>query len=463
MIIKSLLFIFLPFFSGTLLIHLIWQDRDAKLVLLKIFLGIGIGLGLNSLFYFIYLLFFNYRFGYLVIQVLVLIILVVLVFLRKKDNSNLLKNLKPPNYLQIFFLVVIGAIIILSLNIFYTMTMHRPYGVWDAWAMYNRTARFIFRGGIHWENAFTPELPWYFHADYPPLVALNIASGWNAIGEETLRIPMVIGGAFLFGSAGLLFAGVNAYKTLGQATLAAGALFSISGFIGVGAMQVSDIPISFFILSTGILLYIHSRKKQKELFILAGLSAGLAAWTKNEGVLFAIASCIAVLLAYRNNLKTTFWWFILGLIFPMAIVVFFKIALAPSGDLLPAPSEQIYHFINLKRHQIILEKLLGSIKSWMNWGLLSVYVLFFGISGIKKSNSAILAGFIMLILQLLGYYIIFLVTPHSLEWHLLAFPRILLQITPLFFFFYFSLVRAPESIFQSGKVIVSPLGVAKIE
>jgi len=449
MTIQSVLILLPSVLSGILLAHLIWPDGKIKSILLKLFLGIGLGLGVNSQLFFIYLLLFGRQSGYLIVQLLELIVLAILVFNLEKSRPTRLEKLQPPKPLQVIFLASIVGLVILSSAIFATVTIRKPYGAWDAWMIYNRTARFIFRGEEHWADAFSPELDWSFHADYPPLIALNIVPGWDVLGEETIRVPMAVGSAFLFGAAGLLFASVYHQKTLGQAVLALGALFGVSNYISMGAGQVADVPLSFFILATGILIYLHSIKKEKGLLILAGLSAGLGAWTKNEGILFVLISLFAFLLIYRQNLKGTFSWYLLGLAFPILIGAYFKIALAPPGDLLVDIPSQLRQFLELDRHRYLLSEFVRDFGLWGNWILLILYLLVFGVHIKEETAIAVKACSLMFFMQLVGYYGVFIITPHPFEWHVEALSRVLLQVIPLFFFLVFSVARPPETAFQS--------------
>jgi hypothetical protein len=314
--------------------------------------------------------------------------------------------------------------------------------------IYNRAARFIHRGGEHWADAFSPELYWFFHADYPPMIPLNVASGWNALGQETVRIPMAIGGAFLFGTAGLLFAGLYASNTVGQASLAMMALIAVSGYFEAGSKQTADIPLSFFILGTGILIVLYSVRRQRGLLVLAGLSAGLAAWTKNEGVVFALVSLVGLGIAYRKELKRVLPRYLLGLAIPLAILIYFKIAIAPPGDLFVDLGKQVSQITDSSRHSEILKQLGSDLNSLLDWRLLAVYALVLGVDVPKTSVSTRLAILVIILLQLTGYYGILLISPHPVLWHLSALYRLLLHIGPLMIFLYFSVVRPPETVFQ---------------
>ena len=48
-------------------------------------------------------------------------------------------------------------------------------------------ARFLFRGGDHWREAFASGLDWS-HWDYPLLLPLSIARGWRYMGGESLSV-----------------------------------------------------------------------------------------------------------------------------------------------------------------------------------------------------------------------------------------------------------------------------------
>ena len=448
MTLQSFLILLPSIVSGGILTHLIWPDKEFKSILFKLFLGIGIGLGLNSLLVFIYLLIFDRQPGLFVVQILIMVVLVSMLIVRERSFRFMPVAFKLPGRKQMLFLALAGGMVILALTIYVTVSLRKPQGAWDSWMIYNRAARFIYRGGDHWRDAFSPEMYWFFHADYPPMVALNIASGWDALGQETVRVPMLVGGAFLLASAGIMFAAVNAYKTLGQASLALLVLFSVSDFIGSGATQVADVPIAFFMLGTGILVFLYSFKVQRGLLVLAGLSAGLAAWTKNEGIVFVLVSLIGLGVAYRKELKQIFSWYVLGLAVPIIVLLYFKIALAPPGDLFVDFANQVGQITDSNRHFEILKQMRLDLMALLNWTLLVVYALILGVDRSRLHFSAFLACLIIILLQLAGYYSILLISPHHVLWHLSALYRLLLQIAPLIVFLYFSVVKPPETVLQ---------------
>ena len=62
--------------------------------------------------------------------------------------------------------------------------LRRRQGDWDAWMMYNRAARFLYAIRRHWLDSFSPRMDPIFHADYPLLLAGNIAGGLGHPGPR---------------------------------------------------------------------------------------------------------------------------------------------------------------------------------------------------------------------------------------------------------------------------------------
>jgi len=68
-----------------------------------------------------------------------------------------------------------------------------PHGEgWDAFAIWNLHARFLFRGGAHWRDGFSSLIPWS-HPDYPLLLPSAVAHFWTVIhllhGRSSMRLP----------------------------------------------------------------------------------------------------------------------------------------------------------------------------------------------------------------------------------------------------------------------------------
>jgi hypothetical protein len=475
---------------GFLLVHLLWPERGLFALLFKFFLGIGAGLGLTSLLYFIILLVIPIGFPFLTLQIIILLILLFITFRRERNMQYATRNISSrseaertphvTHYLSLITYYLLLASILITLASFINFSIRRDQGAFDAWMIYNRAARFIFRDPANWQATLSPDLYWGFHADYPLLVSSNVAWAWASLGTENIRVPLVQSGLFLFACIGLLFTALAQVKGIGQASLAAIILMSISGFVRSGSGQIADVPLMFYMLasiatmslrgafspeaipsSAMMLLQKQSAKQSPSpamgllrfarsdvLIVISGFMAGLAGWTKNEGLLFIAVSVVILFFVFaRTKSLRSLIYFGLGLAFPVLIILYFK-SITPAGDLFSGSFADILTRItDLTRYLLILKSLGSEFLSFGGWPvplLLFIVLLFFIFDSKLETEIKQLfrALSIILVLQLLGYLAIYLITPHDLSWQIdTAFDRNVLQIFPSFLFLFFASIR----------------------
>ncbi len=462
-----LLFAFLlPILYGGLLVHLCWPEQGAKALIFKSFLGILVGLGVWSLLYFLYMLLFAGQHWFLLIQLSVFLGLLIIVIWRGRKGIRPAQPHWRPTRTQ---LILAGAgllIFVTSLLSTGSYLLRRKQGDWDAWMMYNRAARFVYRDPVNWLDSFSRQIDPIFHADYPLLLAMNIASGWDLLGAETPHVPMLQSALFSLACAGLLFSSLALVKSAGQACLGLIVLWGTPALVNEGAREMADLPLATFILATFVLIYLYKQYTHPGLLGLAGLSSGLAAWTKNEGSLFVIAAGLALMIAFlREKPWRILLWYAAGLVFPLAIVVYFKLFLAPPSDVLSnGLTRSIQQILETSRHVEILQSFGTEFLTFGSWpiaglavGMIPILVIYYLIFRERITRThlpLILGGLTILIVQELGNYGIYTISPYDLTWHLgHSIERIFLQIFPLLTFLVLSLCRTPESIFASGAVL----------
>ena len=175
-----------------------------------------------------------------------------------------------------------------------------PQGGWDAWAIWNARARFLFRSGDDWRQAFHPAQA---HDDYPLLVPMSNVRCWWRSGANRVGCPRCWAMGSLWRRLACWrreSAGCAAQPGL----LAGTVLLGTKAFVMLGAAQYADVPLAFFILASVLLLALDDAAEQSSpgLVLLAGLCAGLAAWTKNEGLLFLVVVLFArCFMAWRRH------------------------------------------------------------------------------------------------------------------------------------------------------------------
>lgn len=452
------LLIFLPsLLCGGLIAHLFWRGEGAAALLLKASAGVGLGLGINSILFFASLLIAPGKFNILPITLALLAALLSALVLKERGRKWKLSILPRLTRSQWGVTAAAGLAGVLMLWTFHNLYLSLPQGWIDSWTIWNRAARAIYRDPQNWQATLSPELAWANHPDYPLLIPFNIAWGWQTLGGETTRVPMVEAMLFMLASLGMLYGALCLTRGMVQAGLGALLLASTPVFVRTASYQIADVPVMFFFLAALIFLYLALARQERGLMILAGLMAGLAGWTKNEGLLFILACVIGLALTQYTDLKRLLPFYASGLALPLAVILFFK-NMAPPSDLAAAGiGSLLASLTDFSRYEQIFGALGPAIFSFGYWTItslplvLAVYMLIAGFAPAPGTRRNLFTVGVIIVLQLLGYCIVFLLTPYDLEWHLsTSLWRLLLQIFPAVLFVYLNVIRSPENLFQEA-------------
>ncbi|MBN2438567.1 MAG: glycosyltransferase family 39 protein, partial [Deltaproteobacteria bacterium] len=301
----------------------------------------------------------------------------------------------------------------------------------------------------------------------------SIARGWQYMGGESLSIPAVMAFVFTFMTLGLLGCALCLLRSRAQGCLAAMILLGTPFFIVIGASQFADVPLAFFILATIVLLLLQARSPENRpgALILAGLAAGLCAWTKNEGILFlwivaGTLFCTAIYAGgWRSALNRTAA-FLAGALPVLLIVIYFKTQLSPANDLVAGfgPASALEKLTDFSRHAEIAKAFfitgisftqgLIDIRTGMrlNPGAVNILLLvgYLFLAGIRidgRDRIGLLQSAAALGLLLTGYYFVYVLTPLNLGYHLAtSLNRLLLQLWPSVIFLCFMIAGPPETI-----------------
>ena len=455
MILKSFA-VFLPaLIAGFGFVHLIWKNDHGIALALKIFLGAGLGLGTVSCMYFLRLLLFPGQGGYLLIECIFLILILIALFAQKRIALHI-----PPGSLsfapiQILFGLAVLLIGVVAIYFLLAYAQSAPHGDYDAQAIWNLRARFIYRSGDAWKNAFSPLINRNFHMDYPLLIPLSVVGGWNTLGGEVVRIPTILSALFYFGIAGVVFSVIAYLRTISQATLAVMILLATPGLLLFTTFQTADIPLTYFFLASAGLFVLAGKENHRGLLFLSGMMAGFAAWTKNEGIPFVVLMilCATVVFGLRQAGRSL----LSGMAFPLLTIALFKLVISANNDLFTnnTLSEIISKVFDPTRYTQILTHLVTELFQLGNWPISIIAVLFVyaGIMGVKSpGNLAEKFVWIIPLSQFVVYLLIYLITPRDLEWHLnYSMSRLLIHLFPMALCCFFLFVNPPETVINKVK------------
>lgn len=456
-----------PIIGGCLLLFTFWpQERVPRADLLLILaLGVGLGLGLSSAGFFIGLVGFGPSKAYFAAEIAVLAVLIACVLRRIRTGANTVTRGSGGRATRtpfVSWLLAPGFAVSLVAAVFafgYRSATY-PHGGWDAPSIWNLRARFLFRGGGHWKDAFSDLLGTWTHADYPLLVPGAIARAWSFIGSEPQAAPMLVGLLFTVATALLLLGALASLRSRGQGLLAGIVILCSHTLVFQGANQYADIPIAFFMLATFVALALADTVKEGgAIFVaLAGLTSGLAAWTKNEGLLFVLALFVAQLLmvthvrGWRQALRRQAIMLV-GLAPILLLIIAFKWGVAPRNDLLASlqPADIIDRLITPWRLWYVL-KSFGErfmiLSGWLAAAplVLVLYLLAVGWGERGVERECMGTMLVTLGLVLAAYLFVYVVTPYDLAWHVnTSMLRLAFHGWPSLLFAYFLIVKTPEA------------------
>lgn len=469
--------------SGFLLVSLGWS-RTAPLVadlFLRLSLSVGCGVGVFSIAYFLSRL-AGLTNLMLVDFVVVGFLLLTFFFLRTRSTTQTFaiphQGIGEPPWFNRVLTIAFPLALCAALYAALLRTLAHPHGDgWDAFAIWNLHARFLFLGGPHWRDAFSPLIPWS-HPDYPLLLPAFIAHFWTFLGHDSPAVPAVVGFLFTFATVGLLCSSLFILRGRLPAMLGGLALLSTPAFFEVGAWQYSDIPLGFFFLATVALCCLrenlaslYPEHRFSGILVLAGLAAGLATWTKNEGLLFFCAMILAriVILMRRGEprqdpaaIRTArLLPLLLGAAPVLLLVIYFKRFIVPPNDLFTDSATTIHKLLTSARYWAVIKWYTHETLRFGHWLFVSGTVLmlaYYVALGNQNRPRRRLLSFrifrLALLLTLVGYFVIYLITPYEIYWHLrFSLDRLFLQLWPSTIFLFFLSVSREAAPHESGTPI----------
>ena len=408
---------------------------------LKLFLGIGIGFGICSCALFVWLLTYGtVHVLFIAFEISLAVILGALARFRA-TGCGLCKLPQVPRgtltgwrhpLIIAFGLLSVGGCISFGLE-----SRIHPEGQGDAWSIWNLRARSLSRGGTQWRTAFsgtvTLSMP-----DYPLLLPGLIARSWIYTGVETQAVPVGIAALFTIASVGLLTTGLSQPGEGEKALLAGIVLLGTDSFIKLGAAQYADVPLAFYFLASIVLIYRRDRSTVLADFLI-GISLGLAAWTKNEGLLFCALTVFALKWTGQPLRRV-----LAGACWILALVVIFKVSLVPANYLAQSGASTLFGYItDPSRYMLIAAGLIYHLIHFGGLGLNPLIPVASGLFILKNTmRRPARTARIALVGMCAGIAAVYLITPQDEAWQIAwSLGRLLLQLWPAVLFVLFDLLE----------------------
>jgi len=345
---------------------------------------------------------------------------------------------------------------------------------WDTVAIWNLKARFLLRAGPHWSDVIDPALR-SAHPDYPLLLPLTVARLWRYTGGESTFVPIVTAAIFTAASVAMLGAGVAQVRGRAQGWLAALALLAMPAFIEIGAWQYADVPMAFFELAAIVCAMLALQREEHRpindraagTWTVAGLCAGAALWTKNEGALFVasfLGSIVAIGLAGRGSVRMLRRLSLvsLGLLPAVAALVAFKLGHRFPNEIMASfDRETAGRLLDLERHKEVLFSLGQAALAFPDRVPTLLVFVYSAVAATQiarcrsplsaSEHTALATSTLCLVLMTGGLYSIYLITPYPIAWHVSSSaPRLWLQLLPSVLFVIFVALPPAENVLVRG-------------
>jgi len=457
-ILTALLGAALPVWAAMEALDLVWPSRPDRLM--RFFLAVGLGTGLSSCVFLLWLQ-AGRNPGQMYCWAESALCVVAAIGFRLSRRFRLpprdddpRDRARPDDGIARRLSPAFVALACVAVAVLVLLSLQQPHGAWDGWAYWNMRARFLLRGGEHWTDSVSPEMQ-RVGRDYPLLLPATVARLWCYAGNETVFVPIAVGILFTLAAVGLVSSTLISLERRLAALLAGAALLGTNYFIRHGVYQYADTQLSYYILAAAATLYLARRRTQGRpcLLALSGLMAALAAWTKNEGLLFLVvlvithAAVTARTRGWRTMMRETAL-IGLGLLPVLALVLHYKLGIAPRNDLFAAQDQQsaLAKLLDPGRHWAIAKYLGRTILGYGN-GLVIILVVIAVLMGRSKRRTGLGVVWALVALMLAGYWIMYAVTPQDLQWHLgTSARRLFLQVQPMAVMAFFLWIGDPAEI-----------------
>lgn len=431
------------FISGFIILTIVgWKETLRLSLFMKAPISYMLGLGAVSLQMFLYSL-ASIPFNVLNIAGPWLLTLAVLVYMRPPiTNIGVRVSFRDIGYFDWFLILVITSQVVYA----FTYAVLVPISGSDAYQTWFFKAKVFFVDkGLRTEFFSTPEV----HPDYPLMVPLSAAWIYTAIGTANEQMAKIIYplkylsliSIFYFISRKFISARISLiFTTLLSITpivmIHSGGLPGTLGVLCSGDfVGYADLALSICFLSGAGFFALYTLDAKRPYLMLAAIFLGLAAWTKDEG-LVSVLTC-GILIVVHIITQRISWRHLLSFIVITSSVI------APwliYKNLLDIPGEYEGHIglkpalANIGRVPVILDYMFSMFFRRTELYNFTWY-LYLGTSLInwrKSLQRPLVYLHILIISQISAYLLIYLVTFLDIQFHLeTSFDRLALHILPL--------------------------------
>jgi len=264
------------------------------------------------------------------------------------------------------------------------------------------------------------------------------------LGHIQEQVSKIIYPFFLFHLSAVLYWGLCKARFQKSTALCLAVLFSLSPIvIQVSQQNYADLPLSFFISTSVIVLYVWFREPKDEYLLYAQILLGLGGWVKNEGlIVWGIVNLVFLLFSFFSRSRVGYATYLLTMIASLFLwlpwFVYARINTLADESWFPQISGPfiLEHKERVSAIFSYFALLLKDVEFYAIWPflLLAFSVTVFLII-LRRKILPELFLFCAGVGIFVSYGALYFFSPHDIAWHLeTSADRLLFQIFPLFFF-----------------------------
>ncbi|MCP4629399.1 MAG: hypothetical protein GY850_38730 [bacterium] len=184
--------------------------------------------------------------------------------------------------------------------------------------------------------------------------------------------------------------------------------------------------------------------------------AAFATWTKNEGILFLIIVIFTrFLIIVPNNGLSSYIRemvvFLCGAAPVILLLIYFKFKFASSNDIIAGQSFDVTlsRLFDINRYLVVGKSFIIEFYEMLHNRVIFIplFIIFWGFTSNKRNRRGIQNTMYILIFMLVGYFLVYIITPQDLNWHLnTSLGRLFLQLLPSAIFLFFMAIANPNEV-----------------
>ncbi len=332
---------------------------------------------------------------------------------------NVKNTLNKKNFLWKLFTVLS---ILLLIFVFFEAIL-RPLSAWDGWAIWLLKGKMFYLDGY-----VNPNVYLMLKDNYAYTINLSVSFIYTLIGYPNDRAVLLVFYCFYLMTGISLYFSIkkNSSKTI--AALFTFLFLSTQNILRHGGRWeagYADLALGFYIFLTVMSFFNYLSKKNNSSLILVIILMSITSLVKEEGMFFSFIIFLTLLYAEIKHKKTKHILTSFIYLIPLLIWQVFKYVNGIS-----------FHYLytqfsfQLSRVLDALKYMIYELFNFKNWNILWIlFIVSIFKLNFKKKESII---FFIILIQLFMYFMVFLISPHAPQQHILnVMNRLLLHLAPL--------------------------------